>query len=201
MLVAVINSQTSNIDSLLSALEYLQVKYEIINNYKKVRKFTHLILPGVGSFGYVMRALVKNKLDKFIYEGILKKKKFLGICLGMELLFKSSSEDKSVKGLNLLSGNFKKFSKKIKCPHIGFNYVYHDQKGIWKGIKNPAPFYFLHSYRIKKNTLKNINFFSTFYGEEFVSFVNKSNIFGVQFHPEKSHQEGLKFIKNFLNEV
>jgi glutamine amidotransferase len=201
MLVAVINSQTSNIDSLLSALEYLQVKYEIINNYKKVRKFTHLILPGVGSFGYVMRALVKNKLDKFIYEGILKKKKFLGICLGMELLFKSSSEDKSVKGLNLLSGNFKKFSKKIKCPHIGFNYVYHDQKGIWKGIKNPAPFYFAHSYRIKKNILKNINFFSTFYGEEFVSFVNKSNIFGVQFHPEKSHQEGLKFIKNFLNEV
>ncbi len=201
MLVAVINSQTSNIDSLLSALEYLKVKHEIINNYKNVKKFTHLILPGVGSFGYVMRALVKNKLDKFIYEGLSKKKKILGICLGMQLLFKSSSEDKSIKGLNLLDGNFKKFSKKKKIPHIGFNYVHHDQKGIWKGIKNPAPFYFLHSYRIKKNFLKNVKFFSTFYGEEFVSFVNKKNIFGVQFHPEKSHKEGLKFIKNFLNEV
>jgi glutamine amidotransferase len=201
MLVAVINTQTSNIDSLLSALEYLQVKYEIVKNYKNVEKFTHLILPGVGSFGYVMRELVKNKLDKFIYESLSKKKKILGICLGMQLLFKSSSEDKSIKGLNLLDGNFKKFNKRNKSPHIGFNYVYHDQKSIWKGIKNPAPFYFLHSYRIKKNFLKKIKFFSTFYGEEFVSFVNKKNIFGVQFHPEKSHQEGLKFIKNFLNEV
>ena len=200
-LVCVVNSQTSNLSSLTSALKYLKIKYKVINKYNSSINFTHLILPGVGSFGYVMQNLIKNKLDKLIYESNFKKKKILGICLGMQLLFESSTESKSSKGLGLIKGDIKKFKKKYKSPHIGFNYVYHDGKDIWKGIKNPSPFYFVHSYKLCKVKEKNLKIYKSEFGEKFVSFVKKENIYGAQFHPEKSHKFGLQLLKNFLYEV
>jgi len=201
MLVSVINSETSNISSILAALEKLKINYEVINKYKNSKKYSHFILPGVGSFGHAMRNLKKNNLDKFLREAHTNKKKILGICLGMQLLFEGSSEDDEVKGFGFIKGKFKKFGSKLKSPHIGFNYVYHDNKGIWKNIKNPSPFYFVHSYRLKKINSKNVKYFYTNYGEKFVSYINYENIYGAQFHPEKSHNIGLKFLNNFLYEV
>ena len=125
-----------------------------------------------------------------------------GICVGMQLLFENSEEAKGVKGLGLLKGslsNFQSTEKKfnLPVPHIGFNNVLHKNTPVWKDIKNNSPFYFIHSYKVN-DTTDEVKTCKTVYQDEFISFVEKDNIFGSQFHPEKSHLTGLKLIKNFL---
>ena len=127
----------------------------------------------------------------------------MGICLGMQLMFESGSENGKEIGLGLFKGECEKFSDnlKINLPHIVFNLVENPRTKIWKEIPDNSPFYFVHSYRVLMN--KNVNnsdakYSKTFYGEDFISFVEKENIFGAQFHPEKSHKIGLQLLKNFL---
>ena len=117
----------------------------------------------------------------------------------MQLLFEQSEESKNAIGLNLFKGSFKIFDKSddLPLPHIGFNEVLHKNTPIWKGIKNKSPFYFIHSFNIKK-TQDGVITAKTNYGNEFISFIEKDNIYGSQFHPEKSHYVGLKLLKNFL---
>jgi glutamine amidotransferase len=143
---------------------------------------------------------IKNKIKEFVSEGGL----VLGICLGMQLLFKYGEEGGKSEGLNFFNykcssfNTIKKFNHPL--PHIGFSKVVHPNTKIWEGIKNPSDFYFVHSYRIVdvpdecKNEYK---ICYTNYGDKFISFIEKKNIFGAQFHPEKSHLSGLKLIKNF----
>ena len=120
----------------------------------------------------------------------------------MQLLFDRSEESKDKKGIGLLTGEIQKFKfekdKNFPLPHVGFSKVFHTNSKIWKDIPNKSYFYFIHSFRLK-NASNLTSIATSTYGEEFMSFIEKDNIFGAQFHPEKSHKVGLKLINNFLN--
>ena len=197
--VGIIDYGAGNLGSIYNAFNYLNAKTEIISDPIDLKKFSHLILPGVGSFGELSNNLKKKdwpeKIKKFIKDG----KSLLGICVGMQLLFETSEESQNSIGLSLIKGSFKIFGENdLPLPHVGFNEVTHNNTPIWKGIKNNSPFYFIHSFRISKTQDKVIQA-KTKYGDEFISFIEKDNIYGSQFHPEKSHHVGLKLLKNFLN--
>ena len=200
--VGIIDYGASNSGSIYNAINYLEYEAKFIQNPEEAKNYSHLILPGVGHFGELSNNLIKNdwntKLNDFVNRGQM----LFGICVGMQLLFENSEEAKNAKGLGILKGSllhFKSTEKKFKLPipHIGFNNVSHTNTPVWKDIKNNSPFYFVHSYRIM-NTSDEVKICKTVYQDEFISFVEKDNIFGSQFHPEKSHLKGLKLIKNFL---
>jgi glutamine amidotransferase len=199
--VAIINYGAGNLASLVNALNYLNHKVVILNKPTTHKKFSHIILPGVGSFGKLAKNLKLLGFDKYLKDNKEKGNFILGICVGMQLLFNNSDEGEKQNGLGLINGKFElfKFSKKkLPLPNIGFSKVDHKNSTIWKNIPNNSNFYFIHSYRITKLD-KNVNFSTSIYGEKFISFVEKNNIFGSQFHPEKSHKVGLRFLDNFLN--
>jgi len=200
--IGIVENKYGNISSVINALKFLEVKFKVLNKPNNINNYSHLILPGVGSYKKVAKDLKKKGWFQVIQKHA-EKKPLLGICLGMQLLFSKSSEDGNTVGLNLISGNCKKFErgmKKLSSTHIGFNTVSYKKKTrIWKDIPNNTPFYFVHNYRIKK-TEQNINFSYTKHLEKFISFVEKKNVIGVQFHPEKSHKYGLQLIKNFIRE-
>jgi len=200
--VAIINYGLGNLVSIESALIYLKIKNKIVNNPKDLKNFSHLILPGVGSFSAAMKNMIKFGWDKEIKKFYSNGKSILGICLGMQMLFSDSNEFELSNGLGLIKGKCRKFSKettnKIIIPHVGFNQVVFPDTAIWSGIDKNCSFYFVHTYRLKKIE-PNVRCGYTTYGEKFVSFVEKKNIFGTQFHPEKSHSAGLKLLKNFVN--
>jgi glutamine amidotransferase len=168
--VAIINYGAGNLASLINALEHLNYKTVILDKPPRNKNFSHIILPGVGSFGNLARNLKTLGFKDYLNINKDIGNHILGICVGMQLLFDSSEEGDKEKGLGLMSGKFKlfKFDKK----------------------KLPLPI---------KNVSKDINFCKSKYGETFVSYVEKNNICGAQFHPEKSHKKGLDFLNNFLN--
>ena len=157
-------------------------------------------MPGVGSYRKGMQFIKEQGLDIIIRNAVLEKRiPILGICLGMQLLCSSSTEDGYTEGLGLIQGDFEKFSlmeEQIKIPHVGFNNVYEKNKTLLlKGLSD-SDFYFTHSYRMI--SCKSSKVFYCFNGEEFVAGFEKENIFGTQFHPEKSQANGLKLLINFL---
>ncbi len=203
--IGIINCEFGNIASLINAINYLNFDYEILDKPGNQKKLTHLILPGVGSFNKAAKKLRSLGWPEAIENFIGESKPFMGICLGMQLMFESSSENGDEKGLSLFSGKCHQFEKNlnISIPHIGFNLVNYTESKIWKNIPNNSPFYFVHSYRISSQEKLSSNCIAskTNYGEEFISFIEKDKIFGAQFHPEKSHKAGLKLIKNFIEEI
>ncbi len=197
--VAIIDYGAGNTASLVNAIRY--INYEPIILKEPVNQnFSHIILPGVGAFGKLAKNLKNFGFDDFLTENKKKGNFILGICIGMQLLFKSSDEGKYEKGLGFIDGNFEMFNNKknLPIPHIGFNSVKYEKSLIWDKIKNNSSFYFIHSYRIKKIE-SDCKYATSEYGEEFICFVEKDNIYGSQFHPEKSHKNGLQFLTNFLN--
>jgi glutamine amidotransferase len=169
----------------------------ISNKVEDIKKADKLIFPGVGSFGAVSKSIIP--LKDYILEHIDKGKPFLGICLGMQLLFQSSEED-SGKGLAYLPGKVVKF-KNMKVPHIGWNDIEIVEKSvIFKGIQSGSYFYFVHSYYVVTED-KYITSYTEYESRgklcRFVSSVQKDNVFGVQFHPEKSSNNGIKLLENF----
>jgi len=206
--IGIIDCNFGNIASLINSIKFLGYDYKVINETKKLNDISHLILPGVGSFNEAAKKLRNSGWSNEIKEFVTKSKPFLGICLGMQLLFESSSENGEEQGLGLFEGKCEKFSKglNLSLPHIGFNLVDNPKTKIWKNIPNKSPFYFVHSFRVplngqikKKESKSQIS--KTFYGENFISFIEEKNIFGAQFHPEKSHKLGLNLIKNFAEET
>lgn len=202
--IIILNCNFGNIDSVYNAINYLGYQSEVLTNLKKDFIGSHLILPGVGNFFYGSKKLIefniREKIDKFLKNGGL----VLGICLGMQLLFSESEEVGNSKGLNFFSGKCENFKKKksfnLQLPHIGFSKVYHPSTKLWDGIENPSDFYFVHSFRIEKiKRLENIKVGYSIYGHKFISYIENKNVFGTQFHPEKSKSNGLKILKNFLN--
>ena len=197
--VGIIGYGAGNLASIYNAISYLEFDAKLISNTNEIKNFSHLILPGVGSFGKLANNLQKKnwpeKIKQFVKEGNY----ILGICIGMQLLFEQSDESKNAVGLSLIKGSFKIFNSKnnLPIPHMGFNEVSHNSTMIWNGIKNYSPFYFVHSYRITETQDQSLKSKTT-YGEEFISFVENGNVFGSQFHPEKSHNSGLKLLKNFI---
>lgn len=201
-MIGIIDYGLSNINSITNAVTKLNYKCEVINNSrKKFNKFDKIILPGVGSFPKAIENLKKQNLFDVLKDFITyEKKPFLGICLGMQLLFKRSAEGKGKEGLGVLSGEVKELISNgdLKVPNIGWREVAILKKSILLNTIDDKPiFYFVHKYACysleKGNTIAELN-----YVNKFDCIVEKDNIFATQFHPEKSQKVGLKLLNNFL---
>jgi glutamine amidotransferase len=159
-----------------------------------------LILPGVGAFGDAMAELAGRGLIHPIKEFAASGRPFLGICLGMQLLMDKSEEARGVEGLRLIPGVVKRFSSKLKCPHMGWNQIQPKKnEPIFKGLRAPIYAYFCHSYYVlPARAAAGIG--KTSYGVRFASVVRRGNVIGMQFHPEKSQESGLMLLKNALKQ-
>ena len=201
--ISIIDYGMGNLQSVKNALSRFGVKAVITNDTSVINKSDAFILPGVGAFGKAMSNLTSLKLIDPIKEQILSNEKpILGICLGMQLLADNSEEKGSYEGLGLIKGTVKKINtqKKYRLPHIGWNDLkIVNEKPLFSKILKEDAFYFVHSYEFKANK-KYISSF-TDYGNDIVSSVQNENIFGVQFHPEKSKTSGLLIFSNFLKFV
>lgn len=202
--ITIIDYGCGNIWSIKNALKFLKINFELSNEPSKILKSKIIILPGVGSFSLAMNKIKSNGMDDAIKEAVKSKgSKILGICLGMQLLAKSSTEGGYSNGLGLIPAsvsriNENNFQDLIKIPHIGFNRISHNNKGIFKGLEQNCFFYFDHSFYITDKNLLKYNAICS-YGENFLAGYQKDNIFAVQFHPEKSQTNGLILLYNFFN--
>ena len=193
--VTIIDYGMGNIASIKNALEYLNTNVIISEEPDLISKSNFSILPGVGSFKTAMLKIRKKNIDEAIFNLLKKGNYLLGICLGMQILGKSSTEDGFTEGLGLVDNEVIKFEKSNtegnKIPHIGFNSVNFDTGNVlFKNLNNNIDFYFVHSYFMQTKGLKK-NISTTNYGINFLSSFNNDNIFATQFHPEKSQKNGL----------
>jgi len=207
MPIAIIDYKMGNLRSVQKGFEKMGFDAVITDNPDIINKSSGIVVPGVGAFDEAIKNLKKLKLDDEIKNQIIPGKPFLGICLGLQLLFESSEEGK-LSGLGILKGKVKKLrGKKLKVPQIGWNQVKFPMSNfqpalpagrcpIFNGIPNNSFFYFVHSYYVEPKD-KSIIAATTDYGTDFTSVIAKDNIFGVQFHPEKSSALGLQILKNF----
>lgn len=189
-MIAIIDYGAGNVNSVKKALTYLGKESVITSDHDTILNSEKVILPGVGNFGDVMKELTTRKLDVAIKEVIDSGKPFLGICVGLQVLFEKSEESPDVPGLGILKGNVRKFTKG-KIPQIGWNKI--NSKTIGDGYV-----YFVNSYYVEPSE-KDVMESETDYYINFVSAVKKGNIFATQFHPEKSGKFGLKILKEWLS--
>jgi len=200
--VAIINYNMGNIQSVVKKIQMLGFNYIVTNDYKDIQNADKLILPGVGHFGMAMDQLKKMDLIHSLHEAILEDKKpVLGICLGMQLMADFSQEGQS-EGLGWITGKVERFQikdkKKYKVPHIGWNQIdVQKSSELMNQIGPNSEFYFVHAYHYVCENQNDVLSFTN-YENKIVSAIEKSNIFGVQYHPEKSHAEGMQLFKNFL---
>lgn len=201
-MIAIIDYGMGNIHSVRKALDYVGGRTCVTNRHQELKKCEKLVLPGVGAFGDALLELERQGLLSPLKEELQQKKIFLGICLGMHLLFEASEESKEVKGLGTLRGRVNKFpqGEGLKVPHIGWNQLKIKNKEcpLLKDIPDNSYVYFCHSYYPDPKD-KNINAATSDYGIEFSSLIWQENIYGLQFHPEKSQEIGLKVLKNFTH--
>jgi glutamine amidotransferase len=201
MKIVIVDYGMGNLKSISSALTYLGVDYVYVSaGYEELENADKVILPGVGSFGKAMKEIRDRKIDVYLQELVIEKRKpLLGICLGMQLLGLSSTEDGFNTGLGFIEGTVTKFDNtKMKVPHVGFNQVRTDQNlRLYKSIVKNADFYFTHSYRMLSDN--NINQSVCNYNGDFIAGFEVDNIAGVQFHPELSQTNGIKLLKNFID--
>ena len=195
----ILDIDSGNILSLKNIVIKFNKKNKISNTDNDLKEATHIFLPGVGSYSEVM-----NKIKKKININTLKKKLiedkalFLGICVGMQILSCIGYENDTSEGLSLVSGKVKKLNTNENLPHVGWNSLnYKNINKIFKDIPDKTDFYFTHSYCFELND-SSCEISSTNYGVSFSSAINQNNIYGTQFHPEKSQSAGIKLIKNFL---
>lgn len=195
-MIAIVDYGMGNLRSVQKAFEYLGYDAAITDQSKALENASHIVLPGVGAFRDAIAALKVKDLDGMIKKEVAEGKPFLGICLGMQMLFDRSSEDGEYEGLGLIGGEVVRFDTDLKIPHIGWNTLYYNKRtALFDGIDDNY-FYFVHSYHAAKVANEDVET-TCVYGYEFVASVNRDNIWGVQFHPEKSGDTGLKVLKNF----
>tara|TARA_B110000003_G_scaffold271253_1_gene305124 strand:+ start:593 stop:1204 length:612 start_codon:yes stop_codon:yes gene_type:complete len=195
--IAIIDYGLGNVNSVKNMIYKAGSHAEIVSDSKKLVDFEILVLPGIGSYDNAITKLKKQMWWEAIIDFKNSNKIILGICLGMQLLMEKSEEGK-LEGFGFIKGNVKKFSFKkstFRVPHMGWNYI-ESKNNLFCGFKQNK-FYFTHSYYADPKSSKNI-LSKTFYGFEFASSVIGNNVLGVQFHPEKSHNYGLAFFKNFI---
>ncbi|MDE6253921.1 MAG: imidazole glycerol phosphate synthase subunit HisH [Lachnospiraceae bacterium] len=197
-MIAIIDYDAGNLKSVEKALKYLGEDVTVTRDSKEILSAQKVILPGVGSFGDAMKKLYAYNLVDTIKSVAEKNTPFLGICLGLQLLFEKSDETPGVKGLGLLSGEILRIPDVgLKIPHIGWNSLNLSGNGrLFKGVPQDSYVYFVHSYYLKAND-ENIVKASTEYATHIHASVERDNIFACQFHPEKSGDIGLKILKNF----
>ncbi len=200
--LTIIDYGMGNIWSVQNAMNFLNVKSNISSDSEFISNSDCIILPGVGSFKEAMHTLKEKNIDQALTYAISKGSKILGICLGMQLLGSSSTEEGFTEGLNFFNRKVEYFSqveKGIKIPHIGFNSVHSDNASrLFNNIDQNSDFYFVHSYRMVLDN-EDVGHSHCSYGEVFLSSFELDNIFGTQFHPEKSQSNGIKLLQNFLS--
>ncbi|WP_071124953.1 imidazole glycerol phosphate synthase subunit HisH [Leptotrichia massiliensis] len=204
-MIAVIDYGVGNLFSLLSSLNYVGLNTKLTNDIEEIKNAKGIILPGVGAFRDAIGNLEKYGLKETLISEAKKRKPFLGICLGMQMLFEKSYEYGEYEGLGLINGTVEEIKKYIpensdlKIPHMGWNSLiinerFKDDK-ILKDVDNNEYVYYVHSY-FAKTDMKNIVAYSE-YGTKIPGIVKNENIYGMQFHPEKSGDTGLKLLKNW----
>jgi glutamine amidotransferase len=204
-MIAIIDYNMGNLASVYNACKLLDTKAIIVSDPNELKNYSKIILPGVGAYGDAMAHLERSGMKEAVLEYAKSGNPMIGICLGMQLLFESSQEFGSHKGLGLIEGEVVKFDSSkfddinLKIPHMGWNKIITKSNKLFDGvnsIKDPY-LYFVHSFHIQTDEKNIIG--TTGYGYEFASAVNKDNIYGLQPHPEKSHEIGIKILENFIN--
>lgn len=197
-MIAIIDYGMGNLRSVQKAFEYIGQNAVITAKTADLKNADRIVLPGVGAFKDAIKALDNTGLTSVLKDEIAKGKPFLGICLGMQMLFDKSYEDGEYEGLGLVKGQVVKFDTNLKVPHIGWNkLIIKKQTPLFDGIED-LNYYFVHSYHASDCRAEDVET-TCEYDYEFVASVNKDNIWGVQFHPEKSGDTGLRLLKNFSN--
>ena len=202
-MIAIIDYGVGNLKSIENAVRFEgnSLRVDTVNDPDQLKKYSKIILPGVGAFGDAITKIRETNFDDALYEEIQKGKYILGICLGMQLLASVSHEYGTHNGLNLIEGevlNFRTLEEDMRVPHIGWNNVRCVRPDrLMEDIENESDFYFVHSYFFKAGNEQDV-LGVTEYGIRFAAIINRDNIYGVQFHPEKSQAAGLKLVKNFI---
>jgi imidazole glycerol phosphate synthase glutamine amidotransferase subunit len=197
MKVTIIDYGAGNVPSVERALDRLGAESERTGSPEDIRKARVLLLPGVGHYSALVRALDQQNMRAPLVDAIGRGVSFLGICLGLQVLFESSAESPQLRGLNLLPGKVRALPSSVKLPHMGWNQIAANrQSRLLAGIDSGAYFYFAHSYAAPDSNGSTAA--TCFHGISFAAVVEKQNIYGVQFHPEKSGDAGSRLLKNFL---
>ena len=201
-MIGIVDYNMGNLASVINAFTKVGADARLESDPSKLNQYDKLILPGVGAFRDAMEHLQSNGMDEAVKEFAKSGKPLMGICLGMQLLFQSSEEFGNTKGLGLIEGSVvafdeSNFNQPLKIPHMGWNELFvQKETALFDGLNKEFYLYFVHSIHAKcddKNAIGKTN-----YGYEFTSAVQKDNIYGIQPHPEKSHENGLKIIENFV---
>ncbi len=199
-MIGILNTGFGNINSIKNIYYEYQIPCTIVEGKNDIAGLSKIILPGIGSFDTLIEKINKMEIVSELNNFVLyEKKPVLGICIGMQIFFERSDEGKN-KGFGWINGKIEKLDiKGVRLPHMGWNKVFNTKENpLFKNIKDGSSFYFLHSYA---NTYNEINCMDgtvfTNYGKKFVSAICQNNIFGVQFHPEKSHKNGIQLLLNF----
>lgn len=200
-MIAIVDYGMGNIHSVRKALETQGAATVVTGDPEEIRRADKVVLPGVGAFGDAMEELERQNLVSALVEHILAKKVFLGICLGMHLLFEDSEESLGVKGLGVIKGSVRRFEPGAgrKVPHMGWNRIrlLQPQCPLFAGLNGGETVYFCHAYYPEVRDREAVAA-STQYGVEFASIVWRENLFAMQFHPEKSQTAGLRLIERFV---
>jgi glutamine amidotransferase len=187
-------SNTYSVEKVLKSIRY---KSELIKDFKKINEYSHIIIPGVGSFQEGIKQLKKRQFDIVLKSKNLKPK-VLAICLGMHILTKIGFEFKKTMGLNLFDGKVKRINFLKKIPHIGFSKIKFKKNFLFKNIKKSSEFYFMHSYYLSKVKDEYISSYINYKRNKLITSIKYKNFIGLQFHPEKSGKIGQVILNNFL---
>jgi glutamine amidotransferase len=201
-MIGIVDYNMGNLASVINAFAKVGVDASLESDPAKLSRYDKLILPGVGAFGDAMEHLKSIGMDEAVKTYATSGKPLLGICLGMQLLFESSEEFGRHEGLGLIKGDVKafdlsKFSEPLKVPHMGWNRMFTNEHPLFKNLDEEHYLYFVHTYHVNCANKDDI-IGETYYGYKFTSAVASKNIMGIQPHPEKSHENGLKILENFI---
>jgi imidazole glycerol-phosphate synthase subunit HisH len=204
--IGVVDYGVGNIRSITNVLAKFDCKVILSYSKKELLDCDGLILPGVGAFKHAMSKLKNKRLDQILKLYVESGKPFLGICLGMQMLFDESNEFGNSKGLGFIPGNVERFElqKDTKLPHIAWSPIFTSEQSDWNetilnNLNNHTDMYHVHSYYAKPQNNNNILSYSMYNNFKFCSTVKRNNVYGCQYHPEKSATDGLKIISNFIN--
>jgi glutamine amidotransferase len=198
-MIAIVDYGMGNLRSVTNAFRRLGGNVVITRKKNVIKESNAIVLPGVGAFGRCIENLKKFDIFDLLKELIMNDRRYLGICLGMQVLFESSEEAPGVQGMGAIKGDVPKFRGDMKVPHMGWNSIDTQERGVpvLKGISNGELFYFVHSYYCKP--AEDVTATKTAYGIDFASSVQRGNLFACQFHPEKSQRVGLQLVRNFID--
>jgi len=197
-MIAIIDYGMGNLKSVEKAFNFLGCDTVVSGSPEIICNASKVVLPGVGAFAEAVKCIRDTHLDEVIKETIQNGKPFLGICLGLQLMFDYSEENGGFEGLGILKGKIKKIDTDLKIPHMGWNSLnIKKENALFKGLPNNPYVYFVHSFHLIADD-KDIVTATTEYGKEIEVAVGKDNVFLTQFHPEKSGETGLKMLKNFI---